>query len=481
MDDVERLVCDLEGIMGDTQQSQSIIQTPFDGITVKTEGNDFDATDLFGQFTSDQGTGLKDINLDDITDITSPGHDSSGLSNPPGSVGGMNQGSKYSDGKYSDNTPMPNTPMPHTPMPNTPMTCNIQNPPSVAQSTSSGGGDSNQGMKSTCSTNHQPAHGHMTAVHAQQAQQQAQAAAQMAAQAAHNAAQLQHQKLPLNASSQQIQVHQQAQHQAQQQAAVAAAAAAQTQAAAIYAQQQHEAQAQEASPYVGLWGKVRSVLEENIQLFQSIYGPQFPIQFVQIRSHFADIIEQQKWHLVNPDDPGAHDEVKAVEMVRNVLGAIQHRCESTEEVDQKLLFYNLGTYFQNVYGSNPLELVRLTKKVLAMEQMLVQQALAAQAQGGSQPAQALHAGTRHKEIQKGLENLGKYTIEVENMVTKLCRLHEYLMIAKSHLEVFQKMSDSNQMNKEQQAQWKGETQKHTDYETQVVQMMGVIAEKYGKF
>ena len=55
------------------------------------------------------------------------------------------------------------------------------------------------------------------------------------------------------------------------------------------------------------------------------------------------------------------------------------------------------------------------------------------------------------------------------------------MIAKSHLEVFQKMSDSNQMNKEQQAQWKGEIQKHTDYETQVVQMMGVIAEKYGKF
>ena len=71
---------------------------------------------------------------------------------------------------------------------------------------------------------------------------------------------------------------------------------------------------------------------------------------MQIRSHFADIIEQQKWHLINPDDPGQHDEVKAVEMVRNVLAAIQHRCENTEEVDQKLLFYNLGTYFQNVWS-----------------------------------------------------------------------------------------------------------------------------------
>lgn len=53
------------------------------------------------------------------------------------------------------------------------------------------------------------------------------------------------------------------------------------------------------NPNLGLWSKVRTILEENIQLFQSIYGPQFPIQFVQIRSHYAEIIEQQNWNLVN--------------------------------------------------------------------------------------------------------------------------------------------------------------------------------------
>ena len=57
---------------------------------------------------------------------------------------------------------------------------------------------------------------------------------------------------------------------------------------------------EETYPYSGTWNKVRGFLEENIQLFQGIYGSQFPIQFVQIRSHFADPIEKQKWHLIDP-------------------------------------------------------------------------------------------------------------------------------------------------------------------------------------
>ena len=57
---------------------------------------------------------------------------------------------------------------------------------------------------------------------------------------------------------------------------------------------------EENYPYAGTWNKVRGFLEENIQLFQGIYGSQFPIQFVQIRSHFSDPIEKQKWHLIDP-------------------------------------------------------------------------------------------------------------------------------------------------------------------------------------
>lgn len=83
----------------------------------------------------------------------------------------------------------------------------------------------------------------------------------------------------------------------------------------VYTDQENK----QESPFIGLWSKVRSVLEENIQLFQSIYGPQFPIQFVQIRSHFCDIIEKQKWHTINPEDPGPRDHMKAMGFVRNIL------------------------------------------------------------------------------------------------------------------------------------------------------------------
>ena len=85
MDDVERLVSDLEGIMTDSQQNNlnqnpgSMLgdsSTPFSGITVKTEGIDMaglDTTDPFlsTQFGDTSGhTGLKDINIDEIADIT---------------------------------------------------------------------------------------------------------------------------------------------------------------------------------------------------------------------------------------------------------------------------------------------------------------------------------------------------------------------------------------------------------------------------
>ena len=40
--------------------------------------------------------------------------------------------------------------------------------------------------------------------------------------------------------------------------------------------------------------------KEPFLISLGIYGSQFPIQFVQIRSHFADPLEKQRWHLIDP-------------------------------------------------------------------------------------------------------------------------------------------------------------------------------------
>jgi len=238
---------------------------------------------------------------------------------------------------------------------------------------------------------------------------------------------------------------------------------------------------EETFPYAGTWNKVRGFLEENIQLFQGIYGSQFPIQFVQIRSHFADPIEKQKWHLIDPDDYGQSEEALALEIVRNLLQSMQRRCEETLEVDQKLLFYNLGTWFQNVYGNNPMELVRMVKKVLSVEQMIIQNANQSQSvEAGQGSSTQEKVTTRHTEINNQLEQCNKITQETENQLQKVCRLQEFMMITRSHLEVFAKLAESGQLSQEQRQQWQSEAAKHQEYENNLVSLRKDIIKNHEK-
>lgn len=238
----------------------------------------------------------------------------------------------------------------------------------------------------------------------------------------------------------------------------------------------------ETYPFAGTWNKVRGFLEENIQLFQGIYGSQFPIQFVQIRSHFSDPIEKQKWHLIDPDDYGQAEESLALEIVRNLLQAMQRRCEETLEVDQKLLFYNLGTWFQNVYGNNPMELVRMVKKVLSVEQMIIQNATQSQqgSDGSQQSTTQEKVNNRHQEINNQLEQCTKITQETETQLQKVCRLQEYMMITRSHLEVYAKLAESGQLSQEQRQQWQSEAAKHQEYENNLVSLRKEIIKNHEK-
>ena len=43
---------------------------------------------------------------------------------------------------------------------------------------------------------------------------------------------------------------------------------------------------------------------------------------------------------------------------------------------------------------------------------------------------------RHADINKQLEECTKITQETENQLQKVCRLQEYMMITRSHLEVY---------------------------------------------
>ena len=50
---------------------------------------------------------------------------------------------------------------------------------------------------------------------------------------------------------------------------------------------------QPPSNKMSLWAKVRELEGDALRQIQSLYGPNFPIQF---RHYFADIIERQMWY-----------------------------------------------------------------------------------------------------------------------------------------------------------------------------------------
>jgi len=124
---------------------------------------------------------------------------------------------------------------------------------------------------------------------------------------------------------------------------------------------------------MALWEKVRELGGDSLRQIQSLYGPNFPIQF---RHYFASLIERQAWNQIDPDNIQGDEESHAKYILDLFLSEIQNECERlTEGKDflQRLHFSEIASHFKHVYGSAPLELVRIVKKILAIESRLVQQ------------------------------------------------------------------------------------------------------------
>ena len=97
-----------------------------------------------------------------------------------------------------------------------------------------------------------------------------------------------------------------------------------------------------------------------------------------------------------------------------------------------------------------MELVRMVKKVLSVEQMIIQNAsqqpngrfstrfnlLSLFVASSESKVTQESVTNRHAEITAQCEQCVKTTQETENQLQKVCRLQEYMMITRSHLEVY---------------------------------------------
>ncbi|CAG5081753.1 Oidioi.mRNA.OKI2018_I69.PAR.g9953.t1.cds [Oikopleura dioica] len=87
---------------------------------------------------------------------------------------------------------------------------------------------------------------------------------------------------------------------------------------------------------------------------------------------------------------------------------------------------------------------------------------------------------RHAEITSQCEQCMKITQETENQLQKVCRLQEYMMITRSHLEVYSKLAESGQLSQEQRQQWQSEAAKHQEYENNLVTLRKEIIKNHEK-
>ena len=82
----------------------------------------------------------------------------------------------------------------------------------------------------------------------------------------------------------------------------------------------------------------------------------------------------------------------------------------------------------------------------------------AQSGGNGKSQRQENVDTRHAEINSQLEQCSKITQETETQLQKVCRLQEYMMITRSHLEVYAKLAENGQLSQEQRQQWQSEAE-----------------------
>lgn len=117
-------------------------------------------------------------------------------------------------------------------------------------------------------------------------------------------------------------------------------------------------------------------------------------------------------------------------------------------------------HFQNVYAAQPLELVRLMKKVLNMEQAII-----AQANAKNEPTETHNQSEKASEISGSLDAFLKISSDIDYLVQNLRKNYEYNSIHKSNLENYNK--HKNSLTPEQTQNFQAEIKKSQEVEANI--------------
>uniref|UniRef100_A0A8W8NC68 STAT transcription factor protein interaction domain-containing protein n=1 Tax=Magallana gigas TaxID=29159 RepID=A0A8W8NC68_MAGGI len=126
---------------------------------------------------------------------------------------------------------------------------------------------------------------------------------------------------------------------------------------------------------MSIWARTQQLPQDKLKHVSNLYETsQIPIE---VRHYFAEWIEEQPWGQIDENNPSQRDQIFAQQVVQKLIAELESRAVELPQQNEYFLlrikFQDVAHQFRTHYAQNPMELVRIFKRNLAMEESLLRQ------------------------------------------------------------------------------------------------------------
>ncbi|XP_034309896.2 signal transducer and activator of transcription 5B isoform X2 [Magallana gigas] len=174
---------------------------------------------------------------------------------------------------------------------------------------------------------------------------------------------------------------------------------------------------------MSIWARTQQLPQDKLKHVSNLYETsQIPIE---VRHYFAEWIEEQPWGQIDENNPSQRDQIFAQQVVQKLIAELESRAVELPQQNEYFLlrikFQDVAHQFRTHYAQNPMELVRIFKRNLAMEESLLRQ--------HENPTEApMPAFDKDKHIMNKIDGVAVQVNESEKMIKELTQKQEVFTI-----------------------------------------------------
>nr|XP_022330228.1 signal transducer and activator of transcription 5B-like isoform X2 [Crassostrea virginica] len=178
---------------------------------------------------------------------------------------------------------------------------------------------------------------------------------------------------------------------------------------------------------MSIWARTQKLPQDKLKHVSNLYeGSQIPIE---VRHYFAEWIEEQPWGQIDENNPSQQDQMFAQQIVQKLIEELENRAMELPQQNQyfllRLKFQDVANQFRTQYSQNPMELVQIFKRNLAMEETLLHQ----HENPDASPIEApMPAFDKDKLIMAKIDGVGAKVNDSDKLVKELTQKQEVFTI-----------------------------------------------------